>query len=129
LERMADELGLSNVRFVGAMAGDELTAWYHWGDTLVMTSEKEGNSLVLLEAMAAGLPIVAAAVVGVIDTVGDSGLLPQPDPASFAKAVDSVVADPELRRDLAWRSYQRAQQFPWSALLETLQDIYDDVAA
>jgi glycosyltransferase involved in cell wall biosynthesis len=129
LERMADELGLTNVRFVGAKTGPELIGWYHWADVFVLTSERESTGLVLLEAMAASLPIVATAVVGVVDTVGDSGLLASPEPAAFAKAVDSVLGDPDLRRDLAGRSYQRAKQFPWSTLLESLQDVYDDAAS
>ncbi len=128
LEQLADELGLTNVRFIGAQTGSDLIGWYHWADAFVLTSKKESTGLVLLEAMAAGLPIVAAAVVGVVDTVGMSGLLPSADAASFAKAVDSVVADPELWRDLAARSYQRAQEFPWSTLLEALEDLYEDVA-
>jgi glycosyltransferase involved in cell wall biosynthesis len=126
LEQLAEELGLTNVRFVGAMTGPELIAWYHWADVFVLTSERESTGLVLLEAMAASLPIVATAVVGVLDTVGDSGLLAPPEAAAFAKAVDSVLADPDLRRDLAERSYERAKQFPWSTLLESLEDVYEE---
>jgi len=128
LEQLARDLALRNVRFVGAKSGAELIGWYHWADAFVLTSEKESTGLVLLEAMAASLPIVATAVVGVVDTVGDSGLLASPDAAAFAKAVDSVAGDPELRRDLAERSYQRAKQFPWTTLLEALQHVYEDAA-
>jgi glycosyltransferase involved in cell wall biosynthesis len=127
LERLAEELGLTNVRFVGAKTGAELISWYHWADAFVLTSERESTGLVLLEAMAASLPIVATAVVGVVNTVGDSGLLPLPEPAAFAKAVDSVVGDPELRKDLATRSYERAKQFPWTTLLGALENVYEDM--
>ena len=57
-----------------------------------------------------------------------TGLLVEQDPALFAKAVDSVIGDPDLQRDLADRSYQRAQLFPWTTLLGTLEHLYEDVA-
>ena len=128
LEALAGELGLRNVRFVGACLGDDLIAWYRWADAFLLTSEKESTGLVLLEAMAAGLPIVATEVVGVIGTVAEAGLLARPEPEAFAKAVDTVIGDPGLQRDLAGRSYQRAQLFPWTTLLGTLEQVYDDVA-
>jgi glycosyltransferase involved in cell wall biosynthesis len=129
LERLAAALGLSNTRMVGAVVGEDLVRWYCWADALVLTSHKESTGLVLLEAMAAGTPVVATKVVGITDTVGDAGLLAPPEPDAFAAAVEQLAADPELWADLSRRGYARAMQQPlWAQLVRTLKDVYEEVA-
>ncbi len=59
-----------------------------------------------------------------VDTVGDDGILVDPDPIALAGAVERLAADPELWRDLARRGSERSAQLPWSALLGQLEDLY-----
>ena len=128
LEQLAASLGLQNVRMVGPKAGEDLVGWYRWADAFVLTSRREGTALVLLEAMAAGLPVIATRAPGVVDTVGEDGLLTPPDdPAAFAAAVDRLASDPDLRSELAQRAYARASQGPWAAALERLETVYAEV--
>jgi glycosyltransferase involved in cell wall biosynthesis len=127
LHRLVGELGLTNVRMVGPQWGDDLTGWYRWADAFVLTSEKEGMPLVLLEAMAGGLPVVSTAVPGVAETLGDSGLLSAPEPDAFAAAIDRIASDPALWADLARRSYLRGTEFSGAAALTTLQDVYHGI--
>ena len=127
LEDMVRDLGLDNVRLVGAKVGADLVDQYRWADAFVLTSKKESTGLVLLEAMAAGLPVVATNVVGVRDTVGDDGLLVDPEPTALAETLDRLVADRTLWRDLAERSAERADRHPWTTLLDGLRKVYDDV--
>jgi glycosyltransferase involved in cell wall biosynthesis len=127
LEQLARSLGLGNVRMVGALAGDELVRWYRWADALVLTSRKESTGLVILEAMAAGVPVVAAEADGVVDTVGDDGLLAAPEPAALAAAVERLAADPELWVELARRGHDRARERPWGPRLELLRKVYAEV--
>ncbi len=129
LERLAASLGLENVRMVGAVVGDELVGWYRWADAFVLTSRKESTGLVLLEAMAAGVPVVATAAPGVVDTVSDAGLLTPPDAAALAAAIERLAADPALRRELASRGGARARQQSWTRSLELLKHVYEEVAA
>jgi phosphatidylinositol alpha-mannosyltransferase len=114
---------------VGPQWGDDLMAWYRWADAFVLTSEKEGMPLVLLEAMAGGLPVVSTAAPGIAETLGDSGLISASDPDAFAAAVDRIAADPVLWADLARRSYLRGTQFAGSAALSTLKDVYQGIPA
>ncbi|MCA1706063.1 MAG: glycosyltransferase family 4 protein [Actinobacteria bacterium] len=127
LDRLRTQLGLYNVRMVGAQVGADLVDWYRWADAFLLTSDREGTGLVLLEAMAAGLPVIAGRVQGVIDTVGEDGILAEPEPSALAGAVERLVADPALWADLARRSSQRAEQVPWTALLERLEVLYERV--
>jgi phosphatidylinositol alpha-mannosyltransferase len=128
VQDLARELTLTNVRFVGTQRGEDLVRWYQWADVFVLPSEKEGGmSLVMMEAMATGLPVVATDVQGTGEALAGTGLLTSPDPESLAAALDRVAADPALRADLAARSLLRAQEYSWPRLVQRLERLYADV--
>jgi glycosyltransferase involved in cell wall biosynthesis len=82
-------------------------------DVFVLSSLSEGLPLSILEAMAAGLPVVASAVGGIPELVvdGETGfLVPPGDPEALAEALRRVVADDELRRRLGAGGRERAEQ-------------------
>jgi glycosyltransferase involved in cell wall biosynthesis len=127
LEDRGRRLGLDNVTFAGPATGAGLVAAYRWADALVLTSDREGMPLVVLEAMAASLPVLATDVPGVRETVGTDGLLVPVDPAAIAGAIDRLADDEALRLDLAWASARRARRHSWATLLATLDQVYDRV--
>jgi glycosyltransferase involved in cell wall biosynthesis len=71
--------------------------------------------------------VIATEAEGVVDTVGDSGLLTPPEPAALARAVERLAADPSLWTELARRGHARAAQQPWARAVETLRDVYEEV--
>jgi glycosyltransferase involved in cell wall biosynthesis len=90
------------------MAGVDVLAWL---------SEDEGMPHVLIEAGAAGVPVIATPDVGAVDVVADgmTGLLvPHRDPAAVARALDRLLADPMLRRHLGANLRRQVEQ-QWSA--------------
>ena len=90
---------------------------------LLVPSLSEGSPLVLLEAMAAGLPVVAAAVGGVPDLVreGREGLLfPAMDAEAGARQVLRLLADPRLAADLAAAAGARVREFTWERAARAL---------
>ena len=123
-----DRLGLTDVRLVGAEGGFELVKWYRWADALVLPSDKEGMPLVLLEAMAAGLAVIATDVPGTRDLVDRVGLLTDPNPESLGAAIERVAADPGLLSKLSMLSSIRAVDFQWSPRVAELERLYDSVA-
>jgi glycosyltransferase involved in cell wall biosynthesis len=102
LKGKAVRLGLSDrVRFLGHVANR--TGLYHALDVLMMPSEFEGTPMVLLEAMASGLPIIASAVDGIAEvcTHGEDALLVSPGRGdAFASALGNLIEDPRRGRRL-----------------------------
>jgi glycosyltransferase involved in cell wall biosynthesis len=124
LEAQAASLRLSNVVFAGPKDGPDLARAYADADALVLPSDKEGMSLVALEAMAAALPIIATDVPGNAELVGGVGLLSAPEPDALAAVIDSVASDPGLRRLLGQRSAAAARAYSWDRVAHLVEDVY-----
>ncbi|MCP2322035.1 glycosyltransferase involved in cell wall biosynthesis [Hamadaea flava] len=95
LRKQIDAAGLTDRIVLGGVR----TRWN--GDLLCLASRGETYGMVIGEALAQGMPVVAADVGGVPEALGRGGLLvPPDDPASFARAVRSWLTDPHVRADL-----------------------------
>lgn len=121
--------GRANVAFHGRLDGEELRARLLGADVFVLPSDKEGMPLAALEAMAAGLAVVATRVPGNIELLDGVGLLTEPTPAGLAKALDAVASDETLRWRLAEASAARAGQFTWHTVARRVDEVYDKVYA
>ena len=126
LERLARERGL-DVEFAGPLFGPDLVRAYAEADVFVLPSDREGMALAALEAMAAGLPVIATDVPGNAELLADRGLLAAPDPAGLAAAVDRVAADPRLRARLAARCARAALGYSWEVVADMVEQVYSEV--
>lgn len=126
-ERAARESG-ARIRFVGAVpdAATLLGAF----EVLALTSRTEGTPMVLLEAMAAGVPIVATAVGGVPDVITPrEGWLAEPDGQSIATALRDALERPVQRRERADRAARRlATEFAVRPWLDAHERMYAELA-
>lgn len=102
LERRTGELGLTDrVEFLGRGSAETVRALLATSCALVVPSIYEGMPLVVLEAMAAGLPVIASRVSGIPEVVidGETGrLVPPEDPSALAAALAELIADSDQAR-------------------------------
>ena len=123
LEVLTAELGLgAYVRFLGWRR--DLERIYADSTVVALTSRNEGSPVSLIEAMAAGRPVVATRVGGVPDLVADGvtgRLVPPDDPAALADALAALLRDPERRRALG--AAGRARVVPAFAAARLVEDV------
>jgi len=125
---MARELGLGDrVVFTGAASQDELAVFYQSADVMVFPSRIESFGLPVLEAMAAGTPVISSSAHALSEVAGDAALLVDPNSEeALTEAMARVLASPDLRRDLAARGRRRATAFSWSRCVATTVSIITD---
>lgn len=105
------------VRITGPLAGAALDAVFDAADLLVLPSRVEAYGMVLTEALARGTPVLATAVGGVPETVGDAGLVVAP--SGLAGALRGWLADPDLRDELR-AAARRARLDGWEVTTRCL---------
>lgn len=118
LRELADRLGVGDrVRWPGQVSRDDMPALLRSADAVVCTPWYEPFGIVPLEAMACGVPVVAAAVGGLTDTVVDgvTGLLVRPhQPKELASRVRRLLDDPALCHAYGTAGHDRAQaRYSW----------------
>jgi glycosyltransferase involved in cell wall biosynthesis len=122
LQEKITDLGLEGtVRLLGPRAPNEVAQWLTCADLFVLPSRYEGLPLAMMEAMAAGLPVVATEVSGAIDVITkpDLGLLvPVDDPNALAEAIRQLAEDPELRSKVGASGRDRMRDFTWTKSLD-----------
>jgi glycosyltransferase involved in cell wall biosynthesis len=124
LQRFVRRLGVS-ARFVGAVPPAVVRGWLRRADVFVQPSRAEGSPMAVLEAMAAGRPVVASSVGGVPGLVGRAGLLvPAGDPAALSRALARVLGDRRLAERLGARARRKAAAFSWDAAARKYMRLY-----
>jgi glycosyltransferase involved in cell wall biosynthesis len=130
LEAEARDLGVAG-RCVFLGQRDDVPALLAAADLFVLPSLFEGLPVSVLEAMAAGRPVVATAIGGTDEAItsGESGLLvPARDPAELAAAIRRLQADPPLARRLAAAARARVERdFSSEATARNVMRVYDEV--
>ena len=124
VEQLIEKLGLDNVRLVGAAHGADLLEWFRWGQAFVLSSDKEGLPLALLEAMAAGLPIVATDVPGTHELLDGYGILTGLEPEELAAGITRLARDPALRAELSERGRRHAERHTWRDRVADVERTY-----
>ncbi len=128
-ERAVRSLGLADVAFRSYVPYEELPRYHHTADIFCAPNTGfESQGIVLLEAMAAGLPLVASNIEGFASvlTHGEEGLLVLPkDCEGLAEALRRLVDDESLRRQMGGKGRRRAQAFSWPRVSQQILSYYE----
>jgi glycosyltransferase involved in cell wall biosynthesis len=130
LKAAVNDLHLRNVRFYGRADGAELRELYRNADVFVLPSEREGMPLVLLEALAMGLPVVATDIPGNRDIILDGhngALTPLGDPSAFRQALLNITGDPDTYRRMSEASRRLAEKYSWETASAEFDRLYANI--
>lgn len=131
----ADELGLDVGRdmiLLGTVPDEELPGWYQAADVFVFPSHKEGWGMAVLEAMAAGAPVITSDIPVFREFLADGEgalMVPVGDAAALAAAMRRLASEPRLHRRLAADAPTVAGRFTWDACAEQHLEVYRGVLA
>jgi phosphatidylinositol alpha-mannosyltransferase len=124
---------LKDVVFAGYASEADLPRYYRTAD--VFCAPNTGNEsfgIILLEAMAAGTPVVASDIEGFAYVVGGQGqglLVPRRNGDALASALLELLSDPDRREDMGRNGQNRAQGFDWPYVSRRVLSFYEEVAA
>ncbi len=127
LEVQARELGIeSRITFAGIVPHAEVGDWYAASDVFVLPSNCETQGMVLIEAMAMGLPCITINHGGACEMVanGETGFLVNHTCHSLAKAIQRLLAEPELRRQFGEAGRIRAERYTPEAMASKVLEVY-----
>jgi len=129
-KRLAEQLGVSD-RVVFAGARRDLPTIYPAADAFVLPTLYETFALVCLEAMASGLPVLAAPVGGIEDYLrdGENGLHIQRDPTEIAAKLDLLLNDRELHASLRKAGIATAKKYEWKNIAQQYLSLFDELIA
>ncbi|MFI6295133.1 glycosyltransferase [Nonomuraea sp. NPDC050790] len=117
------------VRLVGSVARPDVPALMRSADVVVTVPWYEPFGIVAIEAMACGVPVVASAVGGHLDTVAGWGVLVPPRrPRALARALGELLDSPERREELGQAGARRARRrYGWARVAERTEAVYTQV--
>ncbi|GBC82141.1 D-inositol 3-phosphate glycosyltransferase [bacterium HR10] len=117
-----------DIIFTGYVPEEDLPALYSGATVFVYPSIFEGFGLPVLEAMACGVPVITSYSSSLPEVVGEAALLVNPyDERAIEEALQQVIWNDAMRRELSERGLRRAQQFSWKRTAELTLRAYEDV--
>ena len=133
MERTRAELGpdlAEHIHFVGEVSYADIKAYYAGADLFVFPSYLESFGHPMLEAMASGLPTVAADIPVFREIGGDAAFYADPHkPDALAAAMEEALFAPNAREALIRRARERVADFGWDTTAQRLSSLFDEVLA
>ena len=125
LDRIARPPLAGRVRHLGYVNPDSREALYRGARLLVQPSFEEGFGMPVLEAMAAGVPVVASNRGSLPEVLGDAGALVDPDdPQELSAAMSRLIGNPACAADCRARGFAQARTFNWERTARLVYDAY-----
>ncbi|MEO1021628.1 MAG: glycosyltransferase family 1 protein [Bacteroidota bacterium] len=118
LPELVKSLNVQSVTFKGFIPDDELRSFYAGADLFLYPSKYEGFGFPPLEAMACGTATVSSKAGSLEEVLGYGAITVSPESHTLAMAVETVMRQPNLKKDLEQRAVQRASEFTWQKSAE-----------
>lgn len=113
------------IRPLGYLSDQELAAVVQAAQAVVVPSRAEGFGLPVLEAMAAGVPVVHSDAAALVEVAAGAGVVvPRGNPEALAAALHELTHDPARREQLSAQGRARAAQFSWHAAAESVWNLH-----
>lgn len=132
LEGLASELSREeNVEFFGQVSNEKIPEYLMEANCFCLPSLKEGFGIAVLEAQAAGLPVIGTKVGGILDIIedGKNGLLVEPGSAEeIQKAVARIQSNPKMAEALVKNAKEGLKKYNWQNIADRVYEIYHKVA-
>lgn len=130
LEHRLDQAGMRmHVDFLGLVPQDRVHVLFQDAFACVCPSTEEGFALPAAEAMACGTPVIGVNAGALPETIGDAGLVPEPESEALAEAMERVATEPGLRARLAAKGLERVKVFSWQEAARRTLAVYEDLLA
>ncbi|MFH1780758.1 MAG: glycosyltransferase family 4 protein [Candidatus Nealsonbacteria bacterium] len=131
LENLVKKLGLTeSVKFLGQIVNERVAEYLIAGDCFVLPSIREGFGIAILEAQAAGIPVIGAKVGGIAEVLaqGQTGLLVPPgDEQSICDALVKIYANPDLALKMVESARENLKNYDWQKIADKVYQIYQKI--
>ena len=127
LKQIVNEKNLDNIiEITGRIDAEDMPRIYRQNDIFISASKLEGMSNAMLEAMASGLPIIAARCEGTEELIAENGLvIENANAEEIAKTIKKLIDDPQLRNQMSIAARKQAEKFTWGRIAEKYLNIYE----
>ncbi|MDD4363150.1 MAG: glycosyltransferase [Atribacterota bacterium] len=114
------------VHFAGAVKNEVIKSYYQISDIFAFTSTSETFGLVIIEAMASGLPVLAVKAPGAVDIISDGkdGILSEDDVANFAIHLEKLIVDKNFRNYLSQAALLTAKKYSFDSVADKMLEVY-----
>ena len=119
----------NRIKLYDKISYEELPQYCRDADIFIFASSCETFGMIVLEAMASGVPIACSSMSSMKEILGDTGLYFDPlELASIAAALEQYISDPVLRDEMARRSWERSGQYSWERCAEETFTYFKQIA-
>ncbi|HVQ44895.1 MAG TPA: glycosyltransferase family 4 protein [Candidatus Saccharimonadia bacterium] len=119
----------AHITMAGYKTKAELPAYYRQAQMVLIASDYEIQPLVALEAMASGTPVIGSRIPGLIDTLGDDGLIVDKTATAFRDGILQLADNPTLWQTLSRRGQAKAKRLSWDQAATQLDTLYAALSA